>query len=210
MKTLSLEFSFKSDYYGVWIIAPLGTKVDGCGSYSFEQKIDCYDQRSINNTINNFKTILQGFYDNVTSGSYFDFIREDLKKAINSDWSDDFCVRNNRNGSEFLVKFIFDATPERTPYTFFLTEEQMDDIDSLEYTIPDCKNKSEKQLKEALIERLINAYYNQINNKFNQRKDNSYDRQDLTDALDALSSYQDGAAYDMLQQFVDDYFDGYI
>lgn len=78
------------------------------------------------------------------------------------------------------------------------------------YTIPDCKNKSEKQLKEALIERLINAYYNQINNKFNQRKDNSYDRQDLTDALDALSSYQDGAAYDVLQQFVDDYFDGYI
>ena len=52
--------------------------------------------------------------------------------------------------------------------------------------------------------------YNQINNKFNQRKDNSYDRQDLTDALDALSSYQDGAAYDVLQQFVDDYFDGYI
>lgn len=86
----------------------------------------------------------------------------------------------------------------------------MDDIDSLEYTIPDCKNKSEKQLKEALIERLINAYYNQINNKFSQRKDNSYDRQDLTDALDALHSYQDGAAYDVLQQFVDDYFDGYI
>ncbi len=54
MKTLSLEFSFKSDYYGVWIIAPLGTKVDGCGNYSFEQKINCYDQRSINNTINNF------------------------------------------------------------------------------------------------------------------------------------------------------------
>ena len=70
MKTLSLEFSLKSDYYGVWIIAPLGTKVDGCGNYSFEQKINCYDQRSINNTINNFKTILQGFYDNVTSGSY--------------------------------------------------------------------------------------------------------------------------------------------
>lgn len=43
MKTLSLEFSFKSDYYGVWIIAPLGTKIDGCGNYSFEQKINCYD-----------------------------------------------------------------------------------------------------------------------------------------------------------------------
>lgn len=210
MKTLSLEFLFKSDYCGVWIIAPLGTKVDGYGNYSFEQKINCYDQRSINNTINNFKTILQGFYDNVTSGSYFDFIREDLKKAINSDWSDDFCVRNNRNGSEFLVKFIFDATPERTPYTFFLTEEQMDDIYSLEYTIPDCNHKSEKQLKEALIERLINAYYNQINNKFNQRKDNSYDRQDLTDALDNLYSYRDGATYDTLQQFVNDYFNGYI
>lgn len=210
MKTLSLEFSFKSDYCGVWIIAPLGTKVDGYGNYSFEQKIDCYDQRSINNTINNFKAILQGFYDNVTSGSYFDFIREDLKKAINSDWSDDFCVRNNRNDSEFLVKFIFDATPELTPYTFFLTEEQMDDIYSLEYTIPDYNHKSEKQLKEALIERLINAYYNQINNKFNQRKDNSYDKQDLTDALDELYSHQDGAAYDTLQQFVDDYFNGYI
>lgn len=154
MKTLSLEFSFKSDYCGVWVIAPLGTKVDGCGNYSFEQKIDCYDQRSINNTINNFKTILQGFYDNVTSGSYFDFIREDLKKAINSDWSDDFCVRDNHSGSEFLVKFIFDATPERTPYTFFLTEEQMDDIYSLEYTIPDYSHKSEKQLKEALIEKI--------------------------------------------------------
>ena len=38
MKTLSLEFSFKSDYCGVWIIAPLGTKIDGCGNYSFEQK----------------------------------------------------------------------------------------------------------------------------------------------------------------------------
>lgn len=210
MKTLSLEFSFKSDYCGVWIIAPLGTKVDGYGNYSFEQKIDCYDQRSINNTINNFKAILQGFYDNVTSGSYFDFIREDLKKAINSDWSDDFCVRNNRNDSEFLVKFIFDATPELTPYTFFLTEEQMDDIYSLEYTIPDYNHKSEKQLKEALIERLINAYYNQINNKFNQRKDNSYDKQDLTDALGELYSHQDGAAYDTLQQFVDDYFNGYI
>lgn len=210
MKTLSLEFSFKSGYCGVWIIAPLGTKVDERGNYSFEQKINCYDQRSINNTINDFKTILQGFYDNVTSGSYFDFIREDLKKAINSDWSDDFCVRDNHSDSEFLVKFIFDTTPERTPYTFFLTEEQMDDIDSLEYTIPDCKNKSEKQLKEALIERLINAYYNQIDNKFNQRKDNSYDRQDLTDALDSLYSYRDGAAYDTLQQFVDDYFNGYI
>jgi hypothetical protein len=125
MKTLSLEFSFKSGYCGVWIIAPLGTKVDGCGNYSFEQKINCYDQRSINNTINNFKTILQGFCDNVTSGSYFDFIREDLKKAIDSDWSDNFCVRDNHSGSEFLVKFIFDATPERTPYTFYVTEEQM-------------------------------------------------------------------------------------
>lgn len=211
MKTLSLEFSFKSDYYGVWIIAPLGTKVDGCGSYSFEQKIDCYDQRSINNTINNFKTILQGFYDNVTSGSYFDFIREDLKKAINSDWSNDFCVRNNRNGSEFLVKFIFDATPERAPYTFFLTREQMNDIDSFEHTIPNCNNKSDKQLKEALIERLINAYYNQINDKCNQHKDNSYDRQDLLDALDVLTdgSY-DGAAYDVIEGFIKDYFNGYI
>ena len=57
MKTLSLKFSFKSDYYGVWIIAPLGTKVDGCGNYSFEQKINCYDQRSINNTINNTKNL---------------------------------------------------------------------------------------------------------------------------------------------------------
>lgn len=211
MKTLSLEFSFKSDYYGVWIIAPLGTKVDGCGNYSFEQKINCYDQRSINNTINNFKTILQGFYDNVTSGSYFDFIREDLKKAINSDWSDDFCVRDNHNGSEFLVKFIFDATPERTPYTFFLTEEQMNDIGSFEYTIPNCNNKSDKQLKEALIERLINAYYNQINDKCNQRKDNSYDRQDLLDALEELTdgSY-DGAAYDVIEGFIKDYFNGYI
>ena len=211
MKTLSLEFSFKSDYYGVWIIAPLGTKVDGCGNYSFEQKINCYDQRSINNTINNFKTILQGFYDNVTSGSYFDFIREDLKKAINSDWSDDFCVRNNHNGSEFLVKFIFDATPEPIPDTFFVTEEQINDIDSHKYTIPDCENKSEKQLKEALIERLINAYCNEIDNKCNQREDGSYDRQDLLDALDELAdgSY-DETAYDVIEGFIKDYFNGYI
>ena len=211
MKTLSLEFSFKSDYYGVWIIAPLGTKVDGCGNYSFEQKINCYDQRSINNTINNFKTILQGFYDNVTNGSYFDFIREDLKKAINSDWSDDFCVRDNHSGSEFLVKFIFDATPERIPYTFFLTEEQINDIDSLKYTIPDCENKSEKQLKEALIERLINAYCNEIDNKCNQREDGSYDRKDLLDALDELAdgSY-DETAYNVIEGFIKDYFNGYI
>lgn len=211
MKTLSLEFSFKSDYCGVWIIAPLGTKVDGCGNYSFEQKINCYDQRSINNTINNFKTILQGFYDNVTSGSYFDFIREDLKKAINSDWSDDFCVRNNHNGSEFLVKFIFDSTPERTPYTFFLTKEQINDIDFLEYTIPDCENKSEKQLKEALIERLINAYCNEIDNKCNHREDCSYDGKDLLDALDKLAdgSY-DEVDYDVIKGFIKDYFNGYI
>ena len=211
MKTLSLEFSFKSDYCGVWIIAPLGTKVDGCGNYSFEQKINCYDQRSINNTINNFKTILQGFYDNVTNGSYFDFIREDLKKAINSDWSNDFCVMDNHNGLEFLVKFIFDATPERIPYTFFLTEEQINDIDSLEYTIPDYENKSEKQLKEALIERLINSYCNEIDNKCNQHEDGSYDRQDLLDALDELAdgSY-DETAYDVIEGFIKDYFNGYI
>lgn len=166
MKTLSLEFLFKSDYCGVWIIAPLGTKVDGCGNYSFEQKIDCYDQRSINNTINNFKTILQGFYDNVTSGSYFDFIREDLKKAIDSDWSDSFWVTDNHSGSKFSVKFVFDDTPERTPYTFYLTEEQ---------------------------------------------KDGSYKEQDLLDAIDELTdgSY-DGAAYDVIEGFIKDYFNGYI
>ena len=86
----------------------------------------------------------------------------------------------------------------------------MYDIYYLEDTIPSYHNKSEKQLKEALIERLINAYYNQINDKCNQRKDDSYDKQDLADALDELYSHQDGAAYDTLQQFVDDYFNGYI
>lgn len=211
MKTLSLEFSFKSDYCGVWVIAPLGTKVDGCGNYSFEQKIDCYDQRSINNTINNFKTILQGFYDNVTSGSYFDFIREDLKKAINSDWSDDFCVRDNHSGSEFLVKFIFDATPERTPYTFYVTEEQMDDIDSLMYIIHGHENMTDRQLQDAVLNKMITALYKQESDKYNQRKDGSYDRQDLLDALDELTdgSY-DGAAYDVIEGFIKDYFDGYI
>lgn len=211
MKTLSLEFSFKSDYCGVWIIAPLGTKVDGCGNYSFEQKINCYDQRSINNTINNFKTILQGFYDNVTSGSYFDFIREDLKKAINSDWSDDFCVRDNHSGSEFLVKFIFDATPERTPYTFYVAEEQMDEIDSLMYTIHGRENMTDRQLQDAVLNKMITALYEQESDKYNQRKDGSYDRQDLLDALDELTdgSY-DGAAYDVIEGFIKDYFNGYI
>jgi len=211
MKTLSLEFSFKSDYCGVWVIAPLGTKVDGCGNYSFEQKIDCYDQRSINNTINNFKTILQGFYDNVTSGSYFDFIREDLKKAIDSDWSDNFCVRDNHSGSEFLVKFIFDATPERTPYTFYVTEEQMDDIDSLMYIIHGHENMTDRQLQDAVLNKMITALYKQESDKYNQRKDGSYDRQDLLDALDELTdgSY-DGAAYDVIEGFIKDYFDGYI
>lgn len=211
MKTLSLEFSFKSDYCGVWVIAPLGTKVDGCGNYSFEQKIDCYDQRSINNTINNFKNILQGFYDNVTSGSYFDFIREDLKKAIDSDWSDSFWVTDNHSGSKFSVKFVFDDTPERTPYTFYLTEEQMDDIYSLEYTIPDYEHKNDNQMKDAIINKMITAWYNQESDKCNQRKDGSYDRQDLLDALDELTdgSY-DGAAYDVIEGFIKDYFDGYI
>lgn len=211
MKTLSLEFSFKSDYYGVWIIAPLGTKVDGCGNYSFEQKINCYDQRSVNNTINNFKTILQGFYDNVTSGSYFDFIREDLKKAINSDWSDDFCVMDNHSSSEFLVKFIFDDTPERTPYTFYVTEEQMDDIDSLMYIIHGHENMTDRQLQDAVLNKMITALYKQESDKYNQRKDGSYDRQDLLDALDELTdgSY-DGAAYDVIEGFIKDYFDGYI
>lgn len=211
MKTLSLEFSFKSDYCGVWIIAPLGTKVDGCGNYSFEQKINCYDQRSINNTINNFKNILQGFYDNVTSGSYFDFIREDLKKAIDSDWSDNFCVRDNHSGSEFLVKFIFDATPERIPYTFYVTEEQMDDIDSLMYTIHGHENMTDRQLQDAVLNKMITALYKQESDKYNQRKDGSYDRQDLLDALNELTdrSY-DGAAYDVIEGFIKDYFDGYI
>ena len=211
MKTLSLDFSFKSDYCGVWIIAPLGTKVDGCGNYSFEQKINCYGQRSINNTINNFKTILQGFYDNVTSGSYFDFIREDLKKAINSDWSDDFCVRDNHSGSEFLVKFIFDATPERTPYTFYVTEEQMDEIDSLMYTIHGYENMTDRQLQDAVLNKMITTLYKQESDKYNQRKDGSYDRQDLLDALDELTdgSY-DGAAYDVIEGFIKDYFNGYI
>lgn len=211
MKTLSLEFSFKSDYCGVWVIAPLGTKAEGCGNYSFEQKINCYDQRSINNTINNFKAILQGFYDNVTSGSYFDFIREDLKKAINSDWSDDFCVRDNHSGSEFLVKFIFDATPERTPYTFFLTEEQMDDIDSLMYTIHGHENMTDRQLQDAVLNKMITTLYKQESDKYNQRKDGSYDRQDLLDALDELTdgSYN-GAAYDVIGGFIKDYFNGYI
>jgi len=211
MKTLSLRFSFKSNYFGVWIIAPLGTKLDGCGNYSFEQKIDCYDQRDINNTVNNFKDILQGFYDNVTSGSYFDFIREDLKKAINSDWSDSFWVTDNHNDSKFSVKFIFDDTPERTPYTFYLTEEQMDDIDSLEYTIPDYEHKNDNQMKNAIINKMITAWYNQENDKCNQRKDGSYEEQDLLDALDELTdgSY-DGAAYEVIEGFIKDYFNGYI
>ena len=211
MKTLYLDVEFESDCQFRWEVAPIGTKVDGCGNYSFEQKINCYDQRSINNTINNFKTILQGFYDNVTSGSYFDFIREDLKKAIDSDWSDNFCVRDNHSGSEFLVKFIFDATPERTPYTFYVTEEQMDDIDSLMYIIHGHENMTDRQLQDAVLNKMITALYKQESDKYNQRKDGSYDRQDLLDALDELTdgSY-DGAAYDVIEGFIKDYFDGYI
>ena len=210
MKTLSLEFLFKSDYYGVWIIAPLGTKVDGCGNYSFEQKINCYDQRSINNTVNNFKTILQGFYDNVTSGSYFDFIREDLKRAIDSNWSDSFMVTDNHNGSEFSVKFVFDDTPERTPYTFYLTEGQMDDINSLMYTIHGYENMTNNQLQDSVLNKMITALYNQENDRYNQRKDGSYEEQDLLDALDDATSYNDGAAYDTIEGFIKDYFNGYI
>lgn len=86
----------------------------------------------------------------------------------------------------------------------------MDDIYSLEYTIPDYEHKNDNQMKDAIINKMITAWYNRESDKCNQRKDGSYKEQDLLDALDDATSYNDGAAYDTIKGFIKDYFNGYI
>ena len=69
---------------------------------------------------------------------------------------------------------------------------------------------TDNQLKDAVINKMIIALYNQMNSKCKQRKDSSYEEQDLLDALDELYDNRDGAAYETIEGFIKNYFDGFI
>ena len=210
MKTLILDIKLQSDCQFYFEVVPVGTLNPNCGDYLYRDERNIYNDDDFNTCVEKYKKIIRNFCNNIIENGYEKYVRDTLVIALNKDWNNDFCVEKRCGDWSIFVKFNIEDREARTPYTFYVTEEQMDDINSLMYTVHGYENMTNNQLQDAVLNKMITALYNQESNKHNQRKDGSYDKQDLTDALDELYSHQDGAAYDTLQQFVDDYFNGYI
>lgn len=210
MKTLYLDVEFKSDNLFHWEIAPVGTRNLLNGNYSYSYKQATFNDTDFNACIERYKRIIKQFCSNVDENGYEEIVRDKLATALNKDWNKDFCVSDESGDWNISVKFSIEDDENRVPYTFYVTEEQMDDIDSIMYTVNDYKNMTDNQLKDATLNKLIIAWYNHTNDKCNHRKDGSYEEQDLLDALDELYDNRDGAAYDTIEGFIKDYFRGYI
>lgn len=211
MKTLELSIRFESDCLFRWDIAPVGTINPRCGDYIYHNKRDVYNDDDFNIWVEKYKQIIKQFCSNVVENGYEDFIRDNLTMALKKDWSKDFTVENLGGDKNISVKFNIADREDRTPYTFYLTDEQIDDIDSLVYTIKGYEKMSDTQRQDALMNLLISTYYGREQDRFEERKYGVYEEQDLLDALDNLTdgSY-DGAAYDTIEEFIKDYFRGYI
>lgn len=209
-KTLYLDIKFESDCQFRWEVAPIGTNNYRCGCYSYHDERDAWDNSCVDVAVERYKNIIKQFYDNVEENGYENCVRRNLTKALNQKWNKDFCVKEDTTDWYIFVKFYIEDKDSSVPYTFNLTQEQIDDITYIMHTVYNYEDIGESKLKNMAVDKMITAWYNYTSDKYNQRKDNSYDRQDLTDALDELYSHQDGAAYDTLQKFVDDYFNGYI
>lgn len=210
MKTLTLNVEFKSDNLFHWDIAPVGTRNLLNGNYSYSYKQATFNDEDFNACVERYKKIIKQFCNNVDENGYEEYVRDKLSTALNKDWNKDFYVEDIRSDWSISVKFNIEDDENRTPYTFYITEEQMDDIDSIMYTVHGYESMTDNQLKDATLNKMITAWYNQESNKHNQRKDGSYDKQELLDALDNATSYNDGAAYDYLEEFINDYFNGFI
>ena len=210
MKTLYLDIEFKSDNLFHWEIAPIGTNNYRCGCYSYHDERDAWDNSCLDVIIARYKNIIKQFYNNIERNGYENCVYINLKKALNQKLDKDFCIKEDAVDYNIFVKFYIEDKDSSIPYTFNLTEEQIDDITSVMHTIHNYEDVGESKLKNIAMGKLITAWYNQENDKCNQRKDGSYEEQDLLDALDNATSYNDGAAYDFLEGFIKDYFNGYI
>lgn len=210
MKTLYLDVKFESDNLFHWDVAPVGTKNLLNGNYSYSYKQATFNGDDFKNCVERYKKTIKQFCNNVDENGYEEYVRDNLTTALNKDWNKGFCVESRYGDWSISVKFSIEDDEDRTPYTFYLTDEQMDDIDSIMYTVNNYESMTDNQLKDATLNKMITAWYNQTNDKCNQRKDSSYKEQDLLDALDELYSNRDGAAYDTIEGFIKDYFNGYI
>lgn len=198
-KTLYLDIKFESDCQFRWEVAPIGTNNYRCGCYSYHDERDAWDNSCVDVAVERYKNIIKQFYDNVEENGYENWVRRNLTKALNQKWDKDFCVKEDTTDWYIFVKFYIEDKDSSVPYTFNLTQEQIDDITYIMHTVYNYEDIGESKLKNMAVDKMITAWYNYTSDKYNQRKDNSYDRQDLTDALDELYSHQDGAAYDTLQ-----------
>ena len=210
MKTLILDIRLQSDCQFYFEVVPVGTLNPNCGDYIYHDKTEAYDSNDCITCVEKYKKVIKHFCNNVVENGYEEYVRDTLTTALNKDWNKDFCVESRYGDWNISVKFNIEDREERTPYTFYVTEEQMDDIDSFVYSIPNYENMTDNQLKDAVINKMIIALYNQMNSKCKQRKDSSYEEQDLLDALDELYDNRDGAAYETIEGFIKNYFDGFI
>lgn len=211
MKILILDIRLQSDCQFYYEVVPVGTLNPNCGDYIYHDRIEIYHDEDFSDCIEKYKKVIRHFCNNIVENGHEECVRDNLTAALNKNWNKGFCVEDGNGDWNISVKFSIEDRDERTPYTFYVTEEQMDDIDSLMYTIHGHENMTDGQLQDAVLNKMITAIYKQESDKYNQRKDGSYDRQDLLDALDELTdgSY-DGAAYNVIEGFIKDYFNGYI
>lgn len=212
MKTLYLDVEFNTDEHYDWSLVPAGTK---CSYEKFEWHgcEETYTNGKLKDDtswiIDKYKNVIEQFMDNVT-GVEANIVQDVLNDVLNKNWDESFDVRNYDGHGDIHVKFYIEDKDSSVPYTFNLTQEQIDDITYIMHTVYNYEDIGESKLKNMAVDKMITAWYNYTSDKYNQRKDNSYKEQDLLDALDDATSYNDGAAYDTIEGFIKDYFNGYI
>lgn len=171
MKTLSLDVIFNSDCKLYFEVAPIGTMEGNPGEYEYHKKRKIYDD-CLDNTISEFRKILKVFDKNIIDKGYNSFFHTFINKAINSDWSHSFEVKDCKgDDTEVSVKFEILDDDTVTPYTFFLTEEQVEDIDWIAQGIDGIEYMSTAQIRKAVMGILISTYFKYDADEANRKDD---------------------------------------
>ena len=159
MKTLSLDVVFKSDCKLRFEAVPLGTTEGNPGECEYHIKRKVYSDDEYLNVVSEFRKVLRVFDKNIVDNGYDEFFHNFIHSVVNSNWNNDFTAKDFKGDDiEVFVKFEVFNDEYKIPYTFYLTEEQKEDIDWIAQGLEDYENMSDKQISEAVMKILLSDY----------------------------------------------------
>lgn len=170
MKTLSLDVVFNSDCKLYFEAAPIGTMEGNPVEYEYHKKRKIYDD-CLDNAVSEFRKILKVFDKNIIDKGYNSFFHSFINKVINSDWSHSFEFKDHK-GDDIEVSVKFEILDDAvTPYAFFLTEEQVENIYWIAQGIDGIEYMSTAQISSAVMDILISTYCKWQADEINRKDD---------------------------------------